>query len=246
MRRPAQHDTAWSHPYTGLAGLAVFYNDGGEAGDPPAAPPATASEPPKPSPPAQRTFTQTEVEALAAKEKAQGRRSAAKEFADKHGFGSIEDAEQFIAAARKAQDDALTEQQRKDREIAEREQAVEKERAELAAERAATRREKALARLGATDTDLDDAAVLLERALRDAPDADDATVAEAAAALKERRPALFGAAAPATPPVGTLPPAPGGSPAGGPSRTAGSKDNVQARMNALAEKMGYRTKSDAA
>lgn len=45
MRRPAQQPygptarTAWAHPYTGVAALGVFYNDGGQ-GTPPATPPA--------------------------------------------------------------------------------------------------------------------------------------------------------------------------------------------------------------
>lgn len=45
MRRPAQHRlgptarNAWAHPYTGVAALGVFYNDGGQ-GTPPATPPA--------------------------------------------------------------------------------------------------------------------------------------------------------------------------------------------------------------
>lgn len=212
MRRPAQHHygptarTTWAHPYTGALRLAVFYNDGG---DPPAADPAPA-DPPKPAPPAQRTFTQAEVEALAAKEKAQGKRSAAKEFAEKHGFGSIEDAEQFIATARKAQEDALSEQEKREKALADREAAAEaREKAAVARERAANRR-AALVSLGATGDDLEDAAALL----RVADDADDAAIADAATQLKQRRPELFGIAP--DPAANQLPPAPGGSPAGGP------------------------------
>jgi hypothetical protein len=46
MRRPAQHRlgptaaSGWAHPYTGLASIGVFYNDGGQ----------TATVPPAPSP----------------------------------------------------------------------------------------------------------------------------------------------------------------------------------------------------
>lgn len=221
MRRPAQHNlgptarTAWAHPYAGVTGLAVFYNDGG---DPPASDPAPA-DPPKPGPPAARTFTQAEVEALAAKEKAQGKRSAAKEFAEKHGFGSIEDAETFIAAARKAEEDSLSEQQKREKALADREAAAEaREKAAIVRERAANRR-AVLVGLGSTGDDLEDAAALL----RVADDADDATVADAAAKLKERRPELFGIT-PTTDPAATqLPPAPGGAPAGGPpSRQSGT------------------------
>lgn len=246
MRRPAQHDprstarTAWAHPYTGVLGLAVFYNDGGT---PPATPPTPAAppavdpnpaEPPKPGPPAQRTFTQAEVEALAAKEKAQGKRSAAKEFADKHGFGSIEDAEAFIAAARKAQDDALSEQEKREKAIADREKAAEaRERAAEARERAAARR-SVLVGLGATGDDLEDAAALL----RVADDADDTAVAEAAEKLKARRPELFGVTPPS---ANQLPPAPGGAPAGAPPARQTPAGKPGDRGRAMAEARGHKT-----
>jgi hypothetical protein len=242
MRRPTQHHnipairSAWVHPYTGVTGLGVFYNDGGD-GTPSASDPAgTDGQAPKPTPPAQRVFTQAEVEALAAKEKAQGKRSAAKEFAEKHGFSTIEDAETFIATARKAQDDALTEQQKREKDLADREAKAEaREKAAEARERAANRR-SVLVGLGASGDDLEDAAALL----RVADDADEATLQEAADKLKTRRPELFGAT-PQT--AAVLPPAPGGAPAGSPPRTTAAKDDVQARMEALAEKMGFRNKA---
>ncbi|MFJ1827345.1 hypothetical protein [Streptomyces sp. NPDC088178] len=241
MRRPTQHHnipairSAWVHPYTGVTGLGVFYNDGG---DPPAGGAPDPTDPPKPSPPAQRTFTQAEVEALAAKEKAQGKRSAAKEFAEKHGFSSIEDAETFIAAARKAQDDALSEQEKRERELADREAKAEaREKAAEARERAANRR-AVLVGLGATGDDLDDATALL----RVPDDADEATLQDAADKLKARRPELFGTPAP---PAGALPPAPAGAPAGGPPRAAATKDDINARARKRAEQMGFR-RTDAA
>lgn len=244
MRRPTQHrpgttaaQHAWAHPYTGVETLAVFHADGG--GDPAQPAPPADTEPPKPAPPAGRVFTQAEVEALAAKEKAQGKRSAAKEFAEKHGFASIEDAETFIAAARQAQQDALSEQEKREQAIADREKAAEaRERAAEERDRSARRRE-VLVGLGAVGDDLEDAAALL----RVADDADAQAVADAANALKERRPELFGAkpAAPAQ-----LPPAPGSAPAGGsPARQTPSKDDAKARAQARAVKMGY-ARSDAA
>jgi hypothetical protein len=244
MRRPTQHhttpaSTVWVHPYTGVAGLGVFYNDGGD-GTPPASDPAgTDGQAPKPAPPAQRTFTQTEVEALAAKEKAQGKRSAAKEFAEKHGFGTIEDAEAFIAAARQAQEAQLSEQEKREKDLADREAKAEaREKAAEARERAANRR-AVLVGLGATGDDLEDAAALL----RVPDDADDTVLQEAADKLKTRRPELFGATTPQ--PAAVLPPAPGGAPAGSPPRAAATKDDINARARKRAEQMGFR-KTDAA
>jgi hypothetical protein len=223
MRRPTQHhttpaSTVWAHPYTGVASLGVFYNDGG-AGDASDSA-STDGQAPKPAPPAQRTFTQAEVEALAAKEKAQGKRSAAKEFAEQHGFTTIEDAATFIAAARKAQEDALSEQEKQARQVAEERKTLEADRAALAAERRTVSLEQALTRLGAIDTDdapnLQDAMALLERELRTTPDADTDAITAAAERIKTRRPAFFGATQPADSAVTQLPPAPGGAPAGGP------------------------------
>ncbi|WP_331764403.1 hypothetical protein [Streptomyces anulatus] len=238
MRRPAQHRTpatGWAHPYTGAATLAVFYNDGG---DPPEGGTPNPAEPPKPTPPAQRTFTQAEVEALAAKEKAQGKRSAAKEFAEKHGFNTIEDAEQFIAAARQSQEAALSEQEKREKALADREARAEaREQAAAARERAANRR-AVLVGLGATGDDLDDAVALL----RVDDDADDTAVQEAATKLKGRRPELFGTTPPAEPAVKpAMPPAPGGSPAGGPPARQAPSGKPGDRGRAIAQSRGHRT-----
>lgn len=246
MRRPAQHRTVpasatWMHPYTGASAWAVFYNDGAtppEGAAPAPVVPAAGAEPPKPAPPAPRTFTQTEVEALAAKEKAQGKRSAAKEFAEKHGFASIEDAETFIAAARKAQDDALSAQEKRDKDLADREAKAEaREKAAEAREQAANRR-AVLVGLGATGDDLEDAAALL----RVADDADDTAVTEAAQKLKTRRPELFGIT-PSVDPAAKpgMPPAPGGAPAGGPPARQNPTGKPGDRGRAIAQARGHRT-----
>lgn len=219
MRRPAQHHlgptarTAWTHPYRGTAALAVFYNDGGGQPTPPAGDPTPVPQPPKPGPPAPATvsMTQDELTALAAKEKDQGKRAGARQaledFAKEHGFGNVDDAKAFIAAARKSQEDALSEEEKRRQELEKREQdLVQREAAAAARERAAARR-SVLVGLGATGDDLEDAAALL----RVDDDADDDTITQAAQQLKERRPELFGA----TPAPSTLPPAPGGAPATG-------------------------------
>lgn len=225
MRRPAQHRPGlaaahgWTHPYTGLQALGVFYNDGGGNPTPPEPSPA---EPPKPGPPPSPTpipqFTQDDLDRIAAREKAQGQRAGARQaledLAKELGFTKPDDVKTFVETARKAQQDALSEEERRRQELEQREQAIaDREAAAIARERAAIRK-SALLQLGATGTDLEDALALLERDLRDTPDADEQTVQATAEALKERRGALFGAAP--APQPGQMPPAPGGAPAGGP------------------------------
>ncbi|MFD9004396.1 hypothetical protein ACFV0T_26145 [Streptomyces sp. NPDC059582] len=238
MRRPAQPRTTrtvtghgWAHPYTGISGLAVFYNDGG---DPPAPAP---TDPPKPGPPPgpAKEFTQEDLDRIAAREKAQGKRSALKEFAEELGFTSAEDTAAFVAAARQIEEAKKTDEQKRQEELDRREQELAaREASAVARERSANRR-AVLVGLGATGDDLEDAAALL----RVADDADDQAVREAAEALKGRRPELFGAQrAPQTPPA--LPPAPGGAPAGGGHRQPASRDDVKARMEKRAEQMGFR------
>ncbi|MER6844843.1 hypothetical protein [Streptomyces platensis] len=245
MRRPALHHphtgpTGWSHPYA--SNPFTFYADGG---DPPTEP-APATEAPKPAPPAGKVFTQDEVAALAAKEKSQGERAGARkaleDFATANGFNSADDAKAFIEAARQAKEAALSEEEKRKAALDKREKDLAaKEAAAVARERAASRR-AVLVGLGATGEDLEDAAALL----RVADDADDAALGEAAEKLKERRPELFGAR-PAPQPATSLPPAPGGSPAGGPPpRTPATKDDAKARARKRAEAMGVRARPDAA
>lgn len=243
MRRPALHrptSTTWLHPYTGIQALAVCHADGGDPTPPPNPAPV---DPPKPAPPAVPTvsMTQEELTALAAKEKSQGERAGARKalekFAADHGFNSVEDAEAFIAAARQAQQDALSEEEKRRQELEQREQALAQREAEAIARERAAIRKSALLGLGATGDDLADALAILERDLAATPDADETTVTAAAEALKARRPALF-ATTPA--PQTSLPPAPGGAPAGGSPRPQATKDDVKARAEARARQMGFR------
>jgi hypothetical protein len=254
MRRPAQHRPAlaaalaatgngWTHPYTGPLAHAVFYNDGGDPATPP-----TPADPPKPGPPPgpAKEFTQEDLDRIAAREKAQGKRSALKDFAEEHGFTSPEDAAEFIAAARKAKEDALSDEEKRRQELERREQELTaKETAALARERAAIRK-AAVMGLGAMGEDLADALAILDRDLADQPEADETAVTAAAEALKTRRPALFGQApAAGPPPQPGLPPAPGGAPAGGGPKPQASKDDVKDRARKRAEQMGFRSSSAA-
>ncbi|MFK0288229.1 hypothetical protein ACIQVL_48330 [Streptomyces sp. NPDC090499] len=281
MRRPAHRRLGptpapgWAHPYTGLTGLAVFYNDGNQ---PPAAPPAPSPatvaaiagqqpvQPAGPQPLLDKetglAMTQDRFSKIMTREHGKGRMAALKELAEAAGvpfthenfdvaaFGQMfKDAEQ----ARQAQ---LSDDQRRTEDLARREQEFQTQRdsfaqqqAQLAAERRTLAREQSLTRLGALDiTDdkgtvttpnLQDALAMLDRDLRDTPDADTAAITTAAENLKKRRPELFG--------TGTvpqaLPAAPSGGPAaGGPPRPpVPGKDAVNEAARARARAMGLRT-----
>lgn len=249
MRRPAHRPGlaaahGWTRPYAGIESMAVFYNDGG---NPPSTDPGTPPAP-KPGPPPTPTpvpqFTQEDLDRIAAKEKAQGQRAGARQaledMARELGFTNPDDVKTFVAAARKAQQDALSEDEKRRQELEQREQQLAAREAAAAERERAANRRAVLAGLGATGDDLEDAAALL----RVPDDADDQALREAAEALKTRRPELFGSR-PATSPS-ALPPAPGGAPASAPpARSTPSKDDAKARARALAVKMGY-AKPDAA
>jgi hypothetical protein len=155
---------------------------------------------------------QEDLSRLLAREKTQGGRAAVKKLLGDLGFDSSEALTEFVTTKRDADQAALTEIERREQAADEKLRSAETREAQaLAKERAAIRR-AALGGLGATGDDLDDAVLLIDRALHDQPDADEETVAVAAQQLKERRPELFGSTRE------TAPPAPGGSPVGGPPK----------------------------
>ncbi|MCX4911812.1 hypothetical protein [Streptomyces sp. NBC_00878] len=221
----------------------------------PAVPPAPAVDPDE----EKVTFTQRRLNVIMKDEKEEGRRAAFRQVAEAAGI----DPDSFDPArfgdvfkqAEQARQQQLSEEQRRQEEIQRQQQAlqsdrqtVDSERAQIAADRRALLREQALIRIGAIDVlddqgqvsapNLQDALAMLERDLRDTPDAEPAAVADAAAKLKQRRPELFGtAAAPQT-----LPPAPSGAPAGGnaPRQPTGGKDAVKERARKMAIDRGLR------
>ncbi|MFG3157248.1 hypothetical protein ACGF7W_35020 [Streptomyces sp. NPDC048219] len=171
------------------------------------------------------SFTQKRLNLMMTREKDQGRQSALRDLAAEAGLDpeavDAEQIKQILADAKKAKEAQLSDEQKRQAEFAKREQAVTaKETAadqKLAAAEAKlqeAQRTATLMGLGASDADLEDALVLLDKELRDTPDADEATIKKAAKDLKKRRPGLFGVDEGG--PKLTPPPAPGGSPAGGP------------------------------
>jgi colicin import membrane protein len=162
-----------------------------------------APVPPVPAPPAGATFSQAQVNEMMAR---QAREGASKLLRDQLGIEKLEDAKALIAAARKAQEDGLTAQQKAEQAAKKAQEDAEKAAADAAAERLSFRKQSALMLAGlplqVTGTDGKTAPnPLLARALKllDVPvEADDAAVTAAVTALKTDLPALF-ATAPAGP-----------------------------------------------
>ncbi|WP_435058509.1 hypothetical protein [Streptomyces sp. bgisy060] len=192
------------------------------------------------------TVTQRRMNLLLTREKDQGRQAALRALATEAGLDpdSVDAAalKQVLADAKKLKDAQLSDEQRREAEFAQREQALaaREAAAEKAAAAAEARLQEAarsaqLVSLGATGEDLEDALLLLNKALDDEPDADAAAVAKAAEALKKRRPLLFGVSAEPVKPVS--PPAPGGSPAGGPPQRQTSVGKPGDAGRAMAARM---------
>lgn len=189
------------------------------------------AQPPAVTPPASGTVVdQDTLSKLLAREKEQGGRAAIRKLLEQLGFGKAEDLTAFVKAQQDAEAAQLTEVQRREKAAADATAAAAaREAAAAARERAAVRR-AALVALGATGADLADA----ERLLAVDDDADDQALTDAAAALKARRPELFGTAPKA-------PAAPGGSPAGGPPPRGGNTPKRGAAGAEMARRRGYAT-----
>ncbi|MFF2821172.1 hypothetical protein ACFVT9_37310 [Kitasatospora cineracea] len=175
---------------------------------PQATPPAGDPAPVQPpaADPGSALITQDTLSRLLAREKSQGERAAIKKLVGDLGFADAATLQKWVEEQRTAQQANLSEVERREQAAAQREQeAIRREQEALNRLNQAVRH-AALSRLGATGQNLDDAI----RLLAVADDADQQAVADAAAALAQRRPELFAPAAPVTPP-----PAPSGSPAGG-------------------------------
>lgn len=251
MRRPALHHPrtspvtpGWSHPYAPSLFNPVFYNDGGDDPNPePSAPPAAPkpSDIPRAKPAGPRpgategeiVVTQAWLDSRLAGEKDSGRRNGNQRLASDLGFDSVDNLRSYVEQQREAQKAQLSEAERRQQELEDRERQVAEREAQAAAAVHAANRRAALVSLGATGDDLDDATALL----RVDNNATDDEVRQAAEALKERRPELFGVKAPAEPPA--MPPAPGGAPAGGPPARQGSGGKPGDRGREMARLRGH-------
>lgn len=163
-------------------------------------------------------ISQKQLNTLMAREKDQGGRAAIRTLVEKLGFANAGALEEHLVGVRQAEQEQLSEAERREQALAEREKAAAaREAAALARERDAARR-AVLSDVGATGHDLDDAVALLH-----APDdAEGEALANAVQELKARRPELFG-----TVPVDIqqFPAAPGGAPASVPPSRPGGVDS---------------------
>lgn len=141
------------------------------------------------TPPANTSFTQDQVNEIAAREKRDGRRSAERELVDELGMTPTE-AKAIIDAHKQRETD---EQSEVDRARAEKSEAETKaERAERVAAEAKleSRLVKALARAGAQEGVFDDALVILQHRLSD-DDPDDDAVKTVVKKMKTDMPTFF-------------------------------------------------------
>lgn len=277
MRRPAQTRPGltaargWAHPYTGVAGLAVFYNDGGTAPVPTPADIAAraAQQPPAPVTPAPAggddavlldhgtgaPMTQGAFTKIMARENAKGRRNALREIAEAAGvpFSPDDfDVTKFAQAfkqAEAARQQALTDEQRRQEDLDRREQelqdrlaAADQRDAEIKKARRTSQLEAALVRLGAVD--LEDKPNLQDAFAmleRDLAATPDADTDAITAAAEKLKGRRPELFGTVAPQ--TLPPAPSGGPAGGnaPRQPASTKDAVTKAAHDRARRMGLRT-----
>lgn len=191
--------------------------DGGGGGTPPT--PGTVGP--------GKTFTQEDIDRIAAREKGQGERAGSKTVLEAMGFTTAEEAKKFVDEQRAAQAAALTEQQKKDADLAAREAAANAAQATAAQAILDSRKTTALAVAGVAGANLPDAMLLLQIPA----DADDAAVTAAIDGLKTRRPELFAAVVPPK----TKPPLPNGTPGttpppngSGGGQTPGEKGKAEA------------------
>jgi hypothetical protein len=151
------------------------------------------------------SVSQKQLNTLLAREKDQGGRAALRSLVDKLGFTTTAELTDYVAGQRQNEQQQLSEAERREQDLAAREEAALKREAQALARERNAARQSLLAGVGASGQDLEDAAALL----RVADDADDTEVKEAIEQLKARRPELFAPRSVNVEPAA----APGGAPA---------------------------------
>ena len=198
----------------------------------PASPPAGGA--PADAPPAEKTLTQSEVNAIAAREKSQGKAAAEQAIAEQLGV-SITEAAEIIKKAREADEKTKSEAQ-KDRDAAAKEkQDAEADRSAAKVEVHQARLERAFAKVGvdlSDDKEQAKNARLLRLVSVEVGSSYEDVLAEVTQIQKDF-PALFGGT-PVTPGAK----APGGDPKGQPPKPTGGEDKFEAGRKRAQAKIG--------
>lgn len=146
---------------------------------------------------------QDEVSRIAAREKDQGERAGRRKFLESLGFDpektKPEDVKALLDKQREEETARLTEQERKDKELAAREKALADRESQAKQAEHRARLTEVLVTAGVASANLDDARTLLEKV---PADADEKALKAEVEALKQRLPALFAPTAPPPPPGG--------------------------------------------
>lgn len=226
-----QKPQAKYHPLTGAELQPIWVSPSGREfwpimGGDDTVPPVT--DPPKTDPPAgEKTLTQTEVNAIAAREKAQGKAAAERELADALGV-PLEEAKAIIKRS-KEESDAKKSEADKDREAAAREkQEAETEKAAAKKETHQARLERAFDKVGVDLSD-DKEKAKNERLLRMVTAEVGASYEDVLAEVKQIQkdfPGLFGESTGGA--ETTTRKAPNGDPKGTPPKPSGGEDKYEA------------------
>lgn len=135
-----------------------------------------------------KTFTKEEMTQRINEARAQAAREGKKTVLESLGFENTDALKTFIEDARAAREAAESETEKRERELQEREAMLAKREAETAAKTLELVKKNALASLGATGDNLEDAARLLDIT----SDMSGEEIAQAAKNIQDRHPGMFG------------------------------------------------------
>lgn len=200
-----------------------FYPIGGADDDPPGAKPSENED-------GKATFTQADLNRIAAKEKAEGKAAAERAFAEQLGM-SLDDAKAVLKARADAEEKTKSEAQ-KDREAAQKEKdAAAADRLSAKQEVHDARIERALAKAGAPDEDAKMAR--LKRLVAAEVGSSYEDILADVEAVKGDFPGLFGEKQDSKPPK-----APSGDPPGTPPRPTGGTNKLDAGRERARKRLG--------
>lgn len=158
----------------------------------------------KKEPPAEKTFTQSEVNRMMANEKRDGKRAGKRELLDELGFDDVEDLRKKLDAVNDAEDAAKSDAQRAQEEADAEKAKAKKAREDAERERHEARVERAIIKAGG-DPDNEKSVSRITRLLDIEVGADSDEIAAAVESLKDDMPTLFETSKPSGKEEGTPP-----------------------------------------